>query len=185
MLFKQAYLAKLVWEQKIPDIYVQDFHLWENWQEEVKNLFSKNIGPRTDYVSLHLRRGDYLKAKHFHFDLSETEYYQKAVSFFPTEEFLVFCKDGQDKAQDLKDREWCTEYLNSFIPGRWKFASIENTEVEDLNLMASCKANIIANSTFSWWAAFLNPNHDKKVIAPRNWFVGQAGIPLLDEWIKI
>lgn len=185
LMFKQAYLAKLVWEGKIPDVYVQDFHLWEHWQDGVKNLFSRGIGPKTDYVSLHIRRGDYLKAKHFHVDLSETNYYQKAVALFPDDEFLVFCKDTQDKVQDIEDREWCTAFLNSFIPGRWKFAPIGNSETEDMNEMASCKSNIIANSTFSWWAAFLNPNPDKNVIAPKSWFVSQPGIPYPSDWIQL
>lgn len=58
--------------------------------------------------------------------------------------------------------------------------------VEDFNMMASCQSNIMANSSFSWWAAWLNPNFSKKIIAPREWFtdgINRISIPEL--WTKI
>lgn len=185
LMFKQAYLyGQMAWKL-IPDVYVQSEKYFAHISDNIKAIYSQGIGPRVDYVSLHLRRGDYLKTN-FYVDLSETKYYQKAVALFPKDEFLVFCKDTQDKAQDISDREWATEFLDSFIPGRWKFASIENTETEDMNLMASCKSNILANSSFSWWSGYLNPNPDKKVVAPKEWFTdGLQRIDLLPEWKQL
>ena len=63
-----------------------------------------------------------------------------------------------------------------------------NTDIEDLYLMSACDNNIIANSSFSWWAAWLNKNENKKIIAPSNWFgpgapSSQDIIP--EDWITI
>lgn len=191
LMFKQAYLYAQIAYGKIPDTYLQSEKYFTDIAPFIKEEFGKGIGPRADYIALHIRRGDYLKAKHFHTDLSETEYYQKAVKLFPKDDFLVFCKDTQNKEQDLEDRKWCADFLNSFLePQRWKFASFENSEIEDMNLMASCKGHIMANSTFSWWAAWLNPNSDKQIVCPAfdRWFVDgviRCDRPITQVWNEI
>ncbi len=185
LMFKQAYLISQVHEGNIPDVYVQGERYFRNHADSVKSIFSEGI-KQNDYVSLHIRRGDYLKAHHYHTDLSQTDYYQKAVTFFPEDTFLVFCKDNQGEDIDTEDRYWCDKFLERLIPGRYEFVPFSNSETEDLNLMASCKHNIMANSTFSWWAAYLNPNKNKKVICPKKWFVDDVErCELLEEWIKI
>lgn len=185
LMFKQAFLISEMLEGNIPDIYLQGEKYWKKHSNIIREYFSENIGI-TNKVALHIRRGDYLKADHFHIDLSTTDYYQKAIQLFPDEKFLVFCKDNQDKEQDARDRAWCAEFLNQFLsPDNWEFAPFENSEVEDMSLMASCKAIIGANSSFSWWAAFLNPHGGKKVF-PKEWFVDEIQrTELLEEWITI
>jgi len=134
-------------------------------------------------VSVHVRRGDYLKSK-IHFDLCKTNYYLNSIMYI------------QDKINNPKifvfsdDIEWCK---NSQIFAECKFVEIESSKenpIVDLYLMSLCKHNIIANSTFSWWAAWLNSNYDKKVIAPNLWFTNSKNNLVLkdtipDEWIKI
>lgn len=169
----------------IPDVYVQGRKFWEKHADSVKLAFSHGIGYK-NAVALHIRRGDYLNAHNFHVDLWKTDYYERAVAMFPDEKFIVFCKDNQSSEQDTKDREWCNENLPHLVGNRWEFAPWENSETDDLNLMASCKHIIMANSSFSWWAAFLNPNPHKAVVCPKNWFVdGNQRTELLPEWTLI
>ncbi len=169
-MFQYAYLYSQAKEGVIPDIYVQGENYFEKYKEDIKTLFSADIGYEP-YVSIHVRRGDYVNNP-FYVDLMETNYYKKAMSLFPEDKFLVFSDDI----------EWCKE--QAIFKGC--IFSERNDEVTDLNRMASCKHNIIANSSFSWWAAWLNPNTEKKVVAPREWFTDkEERISLPDTWIKI
>lgn len=183
LLFKQAYLWGQLRDGNIPDLYVQSGKYWSKYKDEIKQMFSRGIG-RDERIALHIRRGDYLKVSQFHVNLWDTDYYKQAVAHFPNEKFLVFCKDNQGEAQDLDDREWC----NRNIPQLGIDFELHNhsTETDDLNAMASCKGIIGANSSFSWWAAFLNPHYDKKIVFPKQWFVdGVQRTDLLSEWIQI
>lgn len=182
LMFKQAFLIAQAMEGNIPDLYLQGESYWAKHREIIKKTFSEDIG-KTDKVALHIRRGDYLQAHNFHKNLWETDYYQKAVEMFPNETFLVFCKDNQDPEQDKKDRQWCRENLPK-LGIKFEMAPYEDTEVEDLNLMASCKSIIMANSSFSWWGAYLGEH--EKVVCPSGWFVdGIQRTELLDSWIQI
>jgi len=183
-MFKQACLYAMAFDHFIDDEYVQSEKYFAHHKETIKRLFSTGIG-YTDMVSLQIRRGDYLSANNFYTDPWKDGYYHKAIEYFPNEKFLVFCYDRQDPGQDQSDREWCKENLDKLIPGRWEFWEPQS-ETDDLNKMASCKHNIMANGTFSWWAAYLNPNPDKIVTCPKMWFTdGKQRCDLLDSWIKI
>lgn len=183
LMFKQAYLIGQAMDGVIDDVYVQGEKYWAKHKNLIKQQFGSDIGPQIDKVALHIRRGDYLQAHNFHQNLWETDYYQKAVAMFPGETFLVFCKDNQDPEQDKKDRAWCRENLPK-LGIKFEMAPYEDTEVEDLNLMASCKSIIMGNSSFSWWGAYLGDH--EKVVCPAKWFVdGIQRTELLDEWIKI
>jgi hypothetical protein len=132
--------------------------------EEVIQQFRGGIGPRDDRVSIHVRRGDFL---HKQMMLTLDAYYYKcAVSLFPHSRFLVFCRDRQGEAADREAMEWC-RCLGPSTRG-FEFSAGLN-EYDDLNAMAACQHNIIANSTFSLWAALLNPNPHKRVVAPAVW----------------
>lgn len=172
-------------EGNIPDIYVQSAKYWDKYRDEIRTLYGHGIG-QIDKVGLHIRRGDYLKVSQFHTNLWDTSYYKEAVKLFPNEKFLVFCKDNQSDAQDADDREWCEKNLPQ-LGIKFDLWPDNFSETDDLNGMASCKALIGANSSFSFWGAFLgDPN--KKVIMPKeeNWFVdGKIRTELLPEWIQI
>jgi hypothetical protein len=85
------------------------------------------------------------------------------------------------------DIEWCKNFFSDILD--FEFIS-GNNEIRDLYLMSSCENNIIANSSFSWWGAWLNKNPNKKVIAPSVWF-GPAKKNVITEdlycknWIKL
>ncbi len=117
-------------------------------------------------VSLHIRRGDYVSLKsasEYHGVLS-LEYYYKAIETIkkqhPSITVFVFSDDMEWVKQNLKLSDKCV-YVD--------FNKSENS-VFDMYLMSCCKHNIIANSSFSWWGAWLNTNKDKIVIAPKAWF---------------
>lgn len=183
-MFKQAYLYGQLKNGVIPDIYVQSKKYWEHIEPEIKQLFGENIG-YIDKVSLQIRRGDYMSTD-FYVNLTKTNYYEEAVKYFPNDKFLVFCHDRQDPLKDKVDKEWVEVYLDNLIPDRYEMWEPTDDPTKDLNAMASCKSNIMANGTFSWWASYLNPNENKQVICPKQWFTdGLQRCDLLKEWIKI
>jgi hypothetical protein len=130
------------------------------------NLLKENT------VSLHVRRGDYLLSKNAAFpEIYNCGYYDTALNMFDHDLVLVFSDDI----------EWCKEYFKNI--SNIYFIS-ENTYL-DLYIMSMCKNNIIANSTFSWWGAWLNKNPDKKVISPHGGFGHQPLSLIPEEWIKV
>lgn len=159
-MFQTAYIYAQMKEGKIPDIYVQDTKFFEKYEKEIKELFGEGIG-FLNFVSIHVRRGSNpllpsepkYSENPFYVNLCETDYYEKAIALFPNDKFLVFSDEP----------EWCKE--------KWgkdkRFQIMEKVdEVEDFNLMSSCKSHIIANSSYSFWAAYLSPTPTKIVIAP-------------------
>jgi hypothetical protein len=142
---------------------LKDFTLKKNADKE--NLSWLELIQERPSVSLHIRRGDYLTNQHanaFHGTLPLT-YYQNAVSKIQQCEnelrYFVFSDDPQ----------WVSENLK--LDGQAYYISNNMTQgYEDLRLMKNCKYNVIANSSFSWWGAWLNENPDKKVYAPDRWF---------------
>lgn len=153
-LFKEAFIYAQAKDGVIPDIYVQDYKYFQKYENEIKNVFGDGIG-FADRVSLQVRRGDYV-GNTFYVDLVNTDYYKDAMALFPNDKFLVFSDDI----------EWCKQQE---IFKNCEFNE-NKSDWEDLNAMASCKSNIIANSSFGFWAAYLNPNPDKIVIAPKKWY---------------
>lgn len=116
-------------------------------------------------VSVHIRRGDYQSnpVVKKQFGLCSKDYYQTAINKIHIDlkdvKFFVFSDDIS----------WVKANLN--LPEDSVFVSSpELKDAEELTLMSTCQHNIIANSSFSWWAAWLNQNPDKLVIAPTPWF---------------
>lgn len=110
-------------------------------------------------VSLHVRRGDYLLPQHAHFVELTADYYKQALAKFADLDFqlLVFSNDIQ----------WCQENLHSLNSNIYYVQ--DNDDFTDMCLMSLCDHNIIANSSFSWWAAYLNKNPNKKIVCPKNY----------------
>lgn len=117
-------------------------------------------------VGIHIRRGDYLRKKiifEWH-GVMPREYYIKGFEIL------------KNKLGDLSvyyftdDPVWVRKELIPVMNGEIISRELSNTHFEDFYLMSQCKHNIIANSSFSWWAAWLNTNPEKIVMAPKNWF---------------
>lgn len=122
-------------------------------KEFIKNSFD------SDLISLHVRRGDYvINPNH---PLQTEEYYKKSINNLPDNlPILVFSDDP----------DWCNEQ-DIFSSDRFMISENNSTDF-DLCLMSLCQYHIIANSSFSWWGAWLAKS--KKVIAPSNWFGGDC-----------
>lgn len=170
------------------------YHYWHEYRSDLLDIFKfkqeiydqaklnlDTIRNQEQYpiVSLHVRRGDYLQVASLNLTL---DYYSEAISIFlekfPYFKLLVFSDDI----------DWCKEY----IVGENVFYSEHNSNYVDMCMMTMCDHNIIANSTFSWWGAYLNQNVDKIVVCPKNYigpsdpeaqFINNNYFPA--EWISL
>jgi hypothetical protein len=120
----------------------------------------------TDSVSIHVRRGDYVstpEAYRVH-GTCEPDYYARCVEILSKwvskPHFFVFSDD----------KVWSTNNLKFIGANVTHITHNIGRDSEDLRLMSMCKHNIIANSSFSWWGAWLNSNPKKVVLAPKRWF---------------
>lgn len=179
-LFQLAYIYAGWRDKVLPDIYLQDFRYFDKYRDELKQIFGGDA-PKSDFVSLHIRRGDYVDNP-FYVDLTKTDYYRRAVEKFPDSKFLVFCADRQEGSNDVEDRIWVHEYLRNFITKDRVFYHTGKDEVEDFNKMAGCKGHIMANSSFSFWASYVGGG---ETVAPKRWFSDGRTIPLPEEFIQI
>lgn len=132
--------------------------------DNVRALDEISQGPS---VSLHVRRGDYVsvdKNEGIH-GTCDANYYEKALN-------LIAEKTGQEPVIYVfsNDAVWAEENLNFRFKTRFFKHNGFDQPHEDLRLMAACDHNIIVNSTFSWWGAWLNPSPTKVVVAPSQWF---------------
>jgi hypothetical protein len=120
-------------------------------------------------VSLHIRRGDYTLTAEGNIALP-LDYYERAINLvrqrFEDPVFFIFSDD-----LDFARRHLSTGGRQVFVEGNDDFSSYE-----DLRLMAACKHHIIANSSFSWWGAWLNPDQKKFVAAPRHWHLSPDSV---------
>ncbi len=148
-----------------------------------KNLEALDAIREAPSASVHLRRGDYVSNPRINrtFGTCSLEYYRQAVD-------LVSGRSGQKLVFHVfsDDPEWARENLDLGHPTRFMDHNGPDQAHEDIRLMAACEHHIIANSSFSWWGAWLNPRHDKIVVAPRRWFVdAQPGTEIPDNWLRI
>ena len=179
---------------------------WQSYKYSYNNIFLQNIISDNltqiseleyyhqiiscESVSLHVRRGDYLNAKnakiYYECDL---KYYEMSIQhilstiqnpiFFIFSNDIVWVKNKYSFFDDIK----CVYIDNS------THIIQDNNAIKELMLMSVCKHNIIANSTFSWWGAFLNKNEKKIVITPKEWFKNDLNRIMPDlvpqNWVKI
>ena len=172
----------VLFESEQPHIHLIGY--WQNIQylERIEPLLRKefeiSLPPDTvnaemlqqirqvEAVSLHVRRGDYVSnpVVNQHHGTCSVEYYLKAVSAIAEQvrepEFYVFSDDIP----------WSQENLRLPFPTHFVAHNGPDKDYEDLRLMQNCKYHILANSTFSWWAAWLCDYPQKIVVGPKTWF---------------
>ncbi len=155
--------------------YIRDLFSIDNLsakyiEERYGSLFKEEI------ISINVRRGDYLK-RPLRQPICEMPYFRRAMKYFGKKRRYLLISD---------DIEWCKKKFK----GENFYFIEDEPPIMDLYLQTFCTHNIISNSTFSWWGAWLNPNQNKIVVAPLKWFGIQMKnyntrdlIP--DEWIRV
>jgi hypothetical protein len=166
--------------EQVKDIIFEDFTFMPF--EDAENIqIAKLISEAESSVSLHIRRGDYLQ-NNIYGNVCTLDYYEKAISYLQNQiknpTFFVFSDDPN----------WVKENLQ--LPNAHYIAHNKGANAfRDMQLMSLCKHNIIANSSFSWWGAWLNQYKEKIVITPSIWY----NIPnnrviddlISDKWVRI
>jgi hypothetical protein len=132
--------------------YFQSEKYFVEYKKDIKDLF--DIGySNNSLCSMSIRRGDYLKHANYHTNLS-VDYYISAMNKLNLKKYSIVSDDI----------EWCRRTFKGS-----EFDFIDTSPLESLRFMMSCKYSIIANSTFSWWGAWLGQDKTT-VLAPSNWF---------------
>ncbi len=134
----------------------EDFTFSSRIRKNALSLIRKNDPKSEEVVAVHVRRGDYIKNSQKHTVLSRN-YYFKAMKLFLSKVSFMFFSD---------DIRWCK---NNIRGPKISYSESKN-DVVDLCAMSMCNHNIIANSSYSWWGAYLNQNKNKIVISPAKWF---------------
>jgi hypothetical protein len=145
-----------------------------------KITFDAQILPNINSVSIHIRRGDYIDnkfANKVHKSL-DIDYYLKAIKVFNinTTVFYIFSDD----------QKWVERFFLTRVDINYVFASkLGLGDLEEFFLMSKCHNNIISNSTYSWWAAFLNSRVNKTTISPSSWFNDGRDFPKIKNAIYL
>lgn len=145
---------------------LQELTLKSDWGPGNEAMFGRIQAEGARAVSLHVRRGDYVTNAHtasYH-GVCSLDYYRAAVAYIAERvavpHFFIFSDD----------HDWVRENLQTGFPTTFVAVNSADNGIYDIMLMKSCRHHIIANSSFSWWGAWLNPLTEKLVIAPQQWF---------------
>lgn len=177
--------------------YWQTSKYWTNIQNELKRDFSFSVEYNDEFldlfeliennetVSIHVRGGDYYTPANemIYGGICTTKYYEDAIAYIEERKkgkkllYLVFSNDYNIVDSIIRKGEMINivDYKKKQYPD-WI----------DMMLMSRCKHNIIANSSFSWWAAYLNSNTEKIVVSPSRWINGERTKDIWEKsWIRI
>lgn len=164
----EGYWQYVNYFKDISDELVKDFTLKEEfYSSEYLNL--KSEISKTNSVSVHIRRGDYIVGG---FTIVPLSFYYSALSNIEGDIYIF-----------SDDLEWCKRHFKQEY-FKYKLTFVDIEDYLAFELMKSCKINVIANSTFSWWAAYLNENKDKKIHTPDWWmFKDENKGCYNDQWV--
>ncbi len=179
------------------DIYLDGYWQSEEYFKDIRYNILKDFTPKnsisidtkrylseiekSNSISLHVRRGDYVDNTMFKgsgLTLTKIPYYIDAVEYITNQvenpKYFIFSDDIP----------WCKENFD-FLEDK-VYVDDTKSAIDDMMLMSRCKHNVIANSTFSWWGAWLNQNKSKIVITPKVWYKTNHKLHLAPkEWIKL
>lgn len=178
-IFYEGYFQNEKYFKHIRESLLKSFSLKAQLDEQNRSMLEKI--KNTNSVSIHVRRGDYVTLDYVNKinGVCSIEYYQKAIKYIAKKiknpHFFLFSDDIEWLQENLKpDFDFTIVDFNN------------NKGYFDLELMKNCKHNIIANSSFSWWGAWLNENSDKIIVAPKKWTnKRQKNRIVPDNWIKL
>ena len=182
------------------DIYIEGYWQTEKYFKNIEHTIKKDFTFKTkpdknnqsllnqikncNAVAIHVRRGDYVKnpVANRILGVCNLDYYNKCINLIIRKinnpHFFIFSDDPK----------WTINNLNIDFPATYVSHNGSDKGYEDLRLMSNCKHQIIANSSFSWWGAWLNNNPNKVVMAPKKWF-NDLSINTEDlipeSWVKI
>ncbi len=166
-IYLEGYWLSEKYFSGIKDIIRREF-TFQKPPDETNQKLAEQI-TAVNSVSLHIRKGDYMadpKAAQSH-GLCSVRYYLDCIDYITKNvdnpHFFIFSDQPQ----------WSKDTLKMSYPTTYISHNAGEKDYEDMRLMSLCKHNIIANSTFSWWAAWLNSNPQKIVLATQKWFTGR------------
>lgn len=150
--------------------YFQSWKYFDHCKDLILDTFSFSKS-KINKIAIHVRRGDYLDLQHVH-PVLKIDYYIAAMDHFKGEKFTIFSDDIQ----------WCMKNLPRKNVSY--SASFNQDPIEDFKQMASHKGVIMANSSYSWWAAYLSDTNN--IIAPSRYVVGEDKDDRIPpEWVKL
>jgi hypothetical protein len=165
--------------------FYQNYKIFDKWRTTILNITGLSrrrtevLSSRTWFkkdktnVSIHFRRGDYTELRCYHLLLTEF-YYKNAMlnmlSRFSNIRFICFCEPGS--REDIVKMIQSLQTLSDSLGYHSEFVIFDEnlSDWEEFFVMSGCDHHIIANSTFSWWAAYLNPSQNKVVCYPDEWY---------------
>lgn len=163
------------------DIVKKEFTFRKKLDERNQKIFDHLLN--TNSVSIHVRRGDYLTDPIYK-GICQLDYYKTCIDYLhkTVNERFLFVVFSNDSA-------WCNENITSLFNKNDEFIIVDWNKgadsYKDMQLMNACKTNIVANSSFSYWGAYLNVNPNPRVFAPKVWANGQVAERQLPEWILV
>lgn len=181
---------------KAGDLYYEgvwaSFHYFEGIKDELKRVYAHSVPNEynsilmremyeVDSVGIHVRRGDYNTDPEFG-GVCDDSYYKNAIAKIKS--------DGKDHVFFIfsNDLKWCKDNLENWIGNNKIVYITENRGKDscwDMFLMRYCKDLVIANSSFSWWGAFMN-DRNGRIIAPKKWVNRDCIVDIWDpKWIKL
>ncbi|NWE45776.1 alpha-1,2-fucosyltransferase [Pseudomonas gingeri] len=175
--YLSGYWQSELYFRKFSEVLREDFFFKSGMSRE--NIYFADRIHRVEAVSVHIRRGDYINNSIY--ASCSLEYYKSAIAYISSRcdspVFFIFSDDI----------DWARGNLNFDAEHHYIGHNKGSESYNDMRLMSCCKHHIIANSSFSWWGAWLNPSPGKIVVAPKQWFTNGTNTQDLipSEWVVL